>query len=79
MLVPSMPLLPLNKKATHHLKAAGDAGRCRRRQVPTGFAISADEVCDLIEAGGNMLRASPEVKTLMDSLSPPVNTPSPHS
>lgn len=78
MLVPSMPLLPLNKKETHHLKAAGDAGR-RLLQVPTGFAISADEVCDLIEAGGNMLRASPEVKTLMDSLSPSVNTPSPHS
>ena len=57
--------------------APGDAARRRLLQVPTAFSISADEVGELIEAGGNVLRASPDFKAFMESLSPPVEMRSP--
>ena len=45
--------------------------RKRLLQVPTAFSISSDEVSELIEAGGNVLRHSAEFKALMKSLSSP--------
>ena len=55
-----------------NLRDAPDV-RARKRllKVPTAFSISSDEVSELIEAGGNVLRHSAEFKALMKSLSSP--------
>ena len=44
--------------------------RSRRRllQVPTALSIAPEEVTDLIEAGGSVLRHSPEFRALVQSL-----------
>ena len=50
--------------------APDEAARRRLLQVPTAFSVSAQEVDALIEAGGTVLRASPDFRQLMDSLEP---------
>jgi NTE family protein len=42
--------------------------RRRLLQVPTAFSISGPEVTDLIEAGRQVLRRSPEFEALLRSL-----------
>ncbi len=54
--------------------APGEDSRRRLLQVPTAFSISPGEVNELIEAGGSVLRDSSDFKTLMNSLSPPLQT-----
>jgi len=44
-------------------------------QVPTAFSITSEEVTDLIEAGGSVLRHSPEFRALVQSLL----SPEPHA
>ncbi len=51
--------------------ASDDATRRRLLQVPTAFSISGDEVSSLIEAGGSVLRNSPDYQALMQSLRRP--------
>ncbi|MBT9511274.1 MAG: patatin-like phospholipase family protein [Acidovorax sp.] len=48
--------------------APDDIARRRLLQVPTAFSIASDEVTDLIEAGGSVLRHSPEFRALVQSL-----------
>ena len=48
--------------------APDDVARRRLLQVPTAFSISHEEVTDLIEAGGSVLRHSPEFRALVQSL-----------
>lgn len=48
--------------------APDDAARSRLMQVPTALSIASDEVTDLIEAGGTVLRRSPEFRALVQSL-----------
>ena len=50
--------------------APDEAARRRLLQVPTAFSVSSQEVDALIEAGGTVLRASPDFRQLMDSLEP---------
>ncbi|WP_298213672.1 patatin-like phospholipase family protein [Acidovorax sp.] len=50
--------------------APDDIARRRLLQVPTAFSISPEEVTDLIEAGGSVLRHSPEFRALVQSLLP---------
>ena len=47
---------------------APDLSRRRLLQVPTAFSIAHEEVTDLIEAGGSVLRHSPEFRALVQSL-----------
>ncbi|MCO5357921.1 patatin-like phospholipase family protein [Acidovorax kalamii] len=48
--------------------APDDIARRRLLQVPTAFSITSEEVTDLIEAGGSVLRHSPEFRALVQSL-----------
>lgn len=48
--------------------APDDVARRRLLQVPTAFSIASEEVTDLIEAGGSVLRHSPEFRALVQSL-----------
>jgi NTE family protein len=48
--------------------APDDVARRRLLQVPTAFSIASEEVTDLIEAGGSVLRHSPEFRVLVQSL-----------
>lgn len=48
--------------------APDDVARRRLLQVPTAFSIAHEEVTDLIEAGGSVLRHSPEFRALVQSL-----------
>lgn len=48
--------------------APDEVARRRLLQVPTAFSITSDEVTDLIDAGGSVLRHSPEFRTLVRSL-----------
>lgn len=48
--------------------APESAGRRQLLQIPTALSISGDEVDNLIEAGGSILRNSPEFKALQKSL-----------
>ena len=48
--------------------APESAGRRQLLQIPTALSISGDEVDNLIEAGGHILRNSPEFKLLRESL-----------
>ncbi|RQO80659.1 patatin [Acidovorax sp. FJL06] len=48
--------------------APDDIARRRLLQVPTALSITSDEVTDLIEAGGSVLRHSPEFRALVQSL-----------
>jgi len=52
--------------------APDDIARRRLLQVPTAFSITSEEVTDLIEAGGSVLRHSPEFRALVQSLLRPV-------
>ena len=45
-----------------------DVARPRLLQIPTAFSIEQHEVTDLIEAGGSVLRHSPEFRALVKSL-----------
>ncbi len=45
-----------------------DVARPRLLQIPTAFSIEQHEVTDLIEAGGSVLRHSPEFRALVQSL-----------
>lgn len=52
-----------------NLRDAPDlVARRRLLQVPTAFSIAPDEVTGLIEAGGSVLRNSPEFRALVQSL-----------
>lgn len=51
-----------------------DVARPRLLQIPTAFSIEQHEVTDLIEAGGSVLRHSPEFRALVKSL-PAHNAP----
>lgn len=51
-----------------------DVARPRLLQIPTAFSIEQHEVTDLIEAGGSVLRHSPEFRALVKSL-PAYNGP----
>lgn len=58
-----------------NLRDAPDVqARKRLLQVPTAFSISSDEVSALIEAGGNVLRHSPDFQALAASLDAQVRT-----
>jgi NTE family protein len=60
--------------------APDDVARRRLLQVPTAFSIAHEEVTDLIEAGGSVLRHSPEFRALVQSLlhsAPPSAAPTP--
>jgi NTE family protein len=58
--------------------AHDDVARRRLLQVPTAFSITSEEVTDLIEAGGSVLRHSPEFRALVQSLARQApTTPSP--
>ena len=48
--------------------APESAGRRQLLQIPTALSISGEEVDNLIEAGGHILRNSPEFKALRESL-----------
>lgn len=48
--------------------APDDIARRRLLQVPTAFSITSEEVTDLVEAGGSVLRHSPEFRALVQSL-----------
>ncbi len=48
--------------------APESAGRRQLLQIPTALSISGEEVDSLIEAGGSILRGSPEFKALQKSL-----------
>lgn len=54
--------------------APDDIARRRLLQVPTAFSITSEEVTDLVEAGGSVLRHSPEFRALVQSLL----NPAPH-
>ena len=59
-----------------NLRDAPDAvARRRLLQVPTAFSVADSEVTDLIEAGGSVLRHSPEFQALVKSLQGAVVTP----
>jgi len=55
--------------------APDDIARRRLLQVPTAFSITSEEVTDLIEAGGSVLRHSAEFRALVQSLL----SPDPHA
>lgn len=59
-------VIPVNLRDAPDLIA-----RRRLLQVPTAFSIAPDEVTDLIEAGGSVLRHAPEYRALMQSLQSP--------
>ena len=54
--------------------AHDDVARRRLLQVPTAFSITSEEVTDLIEAGGSVLRHSPEFRVLVQSLARQAST-----
>ena len=56
-------VIPVNLRDAHD-----DIARRRLLQIPTAFSITSDEVTDLIEAGGSVLRHSPEFRALVQSL-----------
>ncbi|WP_240456914.1 patatin-like phospholipase family protein [Acidovorax sp. 1608163] len=61
-----------------NLRDAPDAvARRRLLQVPTAFSIAPDEVTGLIEAGGSVLRHSPEFQALVQSLKGAAVPPAP--
>lgn len=59
--------------------APDEAARSRLLQVPTAFTVGSDEVTDLIEAGGSVLRNSAEFKALVHALQRPAPPEAPQS
>lgn len=58
--------------------APDDVARRRLLQVPTALSITSEEVTDLIDAGGSVLRHSPEFRALVQSLRGPAQQ-APHA